>query len=228
MGLARSRSSGPDARLKLTIDGDDIRIENLGKLISIRAGKHELVVERDGLRAETQKFEINRGQEKVLVVTYSQPAESGEVRRARAEISGAIADVRKALSPETNSSGAGLPSKAAPRPLAPAAPASASPRVVPEFITTVAGRMKLKLIPAGDFMMGSDDGQGEQGEFDGHPRHSVRITQPFYLGVHEVTQGEYQAVMGSNPSYFSSGGRGKDKVAGVSTDAHPVDTVSWL
>jgi formylglycine-generating enzyme required for sulfatase activity len=56
----------------------------------------------------------------------------------------------------------------------------------------------------------------------------VRITRPFYLGVHEVTQAQYQAVMGHNPSYFSSNSKGKDRVAGQSTDQHPVEYVSWL
>ena len=60
--------------------------------------------------------------------------------------------------------------------------------------------MKLVLIPAGTFQMGSPDGVGEGDE---HPQHEVRITRPFYLGVTEVTQAQYEAVMGNNPSCFS-------------------------
>jgi formylglycine-generating enzyme required for sulfatase activity len=56
----------------------------------------------------------------------------------------------------------------------------------------------------------------------------VRITRPFYLGVYEVTQAQYQAVMGYNPSLRSAGGRGKKRVAGRSTEKHPVEHVSWL
>jgi formylglycine-generating enzyme required for sulfatase activity len=73
-------------------------------------------------------------------------------------------------------------------------------------------------------MMGSDEGQGEPDE---HPRHKVAITRPFYLGIHELTQAQYEAVMGQNPSYFSPTGEGKAKIAGASTDAHPVERVSW-
>ena len=75
--------------------------------------------------------------------------------------------------------------------------------------------MKLALIPAGEFLMGSpdSDSEAESGE---KPQHNVQITKPFYLGVHEVTQGQYQQVMGSNPSRFKQSG-----------ETAPVETVSW-
>jgi len=87
--------------------------------------------------------------------------------------------------------------------------------------------MTLKLIPAGEFFMGSPD-DAIEADKDEKPSHRVRISKPFYLGVYEVTQAQYEAVMGNNPSYFSSTGDGKDKVAGQSTDQHPVENVSWL
>jgi len=99
-----------------------------------------------------------------------------------------------------------------------------SPRGEPEDITTVVGRIKLKLIPAAEFMMGSGDGEGDSDE---HPRHRVRITRPFYLGVHEVTQRQFEEVMGRNPSRFSASGEGKEQIAGAATDAYPVESVSW-
>jgi len=86
-------------------------------------------------------------------------------------------------------------------------------------------RMTLKRIPAGTFQMGSPDGAGNEDE---RPQHEVRITRPFYLGVTEVSQAQYEAVMGNNPSYFSATGDSKDKVAGQSTGQHPVETVYWL
>lgn len=50
----------------------------------------------------------------------------------------------------------------------------------------------------------------------------VTIEQPYYMGVHEVTQGQWKAVMGgSNPSFFQD-----DRVEG-DADQHPVDHVSW-
>jgi formylglycine-generating enzyme required for sulfatase activity len=65
-------------------------------------------------------------------------------------------------------------------------------------------------IPAGKFMMGSDTG----GPLE-KPVHEVHISKPFYLGKYEVTQKEWQAVMGTNPSSFKE-------------DANlPVESVSW-
>jgi formylglycine-generating enzyme required for sulfatase activity len=76
--------------------------------------------------------------------------------------------------------------------------------------------MKLTLIPAGMFRT------------TGNLPQLVRITRPFYLGVHEVTQVQYEALMGNNPSSFSSKGDGRNRVVGQSTDQHPVENVSWL
>jgi hypothetical protein len=97
----------------------------------------------------------------------------------------------------------------------------------PDVITTRIGQIKLKRIPAGSFLMGSSDDDKEAYAFE-KPQHRVRISKPFYLGVYEVTQAQYQAVMGSNPSDFSANGEAKDKVAGQPTDQHPVENVSWL
>jgi formylglycine-generating enzyme required for sulfatase activity len=87
--------------------------------------------------------------------------------------------------------------------------------------------MTLKLIPAGEFFMGSPEDAIEAND-DEKPLHRVRITKPFYLGTCEVTQAQYDAVMGNNPSHFSATGGGKDRVARESTDGYPVENVSWL
>jgi len=73
--------------------------------------------------------------------------------------------------------------------------------------------MKFKLISAGDFLMGSP--QTEEGRQDNESQHRVRITKPFNMGVHEVTQAQCQKVMGTNLSLF----KGAD---------NPVNKVSWL
>jgi len=68
---------------------------------------------------------------------------------------------------------------------------------VPVEITNSIG-MKFVLIPPGQFMMGSPE--SEEGARDcEHPQHQVRINRPFFLGVTEVTQGQWEAVMGTRP-----------------------------
>jgi formylglycine-generating enzyme required for sulfatase activity/serine/threonine protein kinase/FKBP-type peptidyl-prolyl cis-trans isomerase len=100
-------------------------------------------------------------------------------------------------------------------------------RDVDDSVITSTIGMKFKLIPAGDFLMGAPQLELTSEGFE-RPQHTVRISQPFYLGVYEVTQEEYQEVMKENPSYFSATGRGKDKVAEIgNTSRFPVENVSW-
>ena len=85
--------------------------------------------------------------------------------------------------------------------------------------------MKLALIPPGELWMGSPLTEKERSGDEW--RHSVEITKPFYLGVYEVTQTEFEQLMGRNPSFFSNSG-GQAKVAtGVDTSRYPVDSVTW-
>jgi formylglycine-generating enzyme required for sulfatase activity len=81
-------------------------------------------------------------------------------------------------------------------------------------------------IEAGKFFMGSHESDRDALP-DEKPRHEVRITRPFLLGEFEITQEQYEAVMGSNPSTFKVGGRSKDKVKDVDTKQHPVESISW-
>jgi len=74
--------------------------------------------------------------------------------------------------------------------------------------------MKFVKIPAGSFMMGSP--KDEPGRYDNEIQHKVAISKPFYMQTTEVTQGQWKAVMGSNPSYFKNCG-----------DDCPVEQVSW-
>ena len=100
----------------------------------------------------------------------------------------------------------------------------AVPAAQPNEITNSIG-MKLALIPAGKFIMGSP--KDEKDRWYDEEQHEVSITKPFYLGVYVVTQAEYEKVMGNNPSYFSPKGGGKDKVKDMDTGQFPVETVSW-
>ena len=60
------------------------------------------------------------------------------------------------------------------------------------------GAMEFVYIPPGALAMGSPD-SGPGGDDDERPQHEAAITQGFYLGRYEVTQGQWQAVMGTTP-----------------------------
>jgi formylglycine-generating enzyme required for sulfatase activity len=110
------------------------------------------------------------------------------------------------------------------KPLAPP-PGRAQP---PKEVTNSIG-MKLRLIPAGKFAMGSppDEPERESRDNGSETQHELEITQPSYLGAYLVTQAEYECVMHDNPSWFSAKSGGKEKVAGMETDRFPVDSISW-
>ena len=78
--------------------------------------------------------------------------------------------------------------------------------------TLVFDGMEFVGIPPGEFLMGSTSRHADDDE---KPVTQVRISQGFYLGKYEVTQDQWQAVMGDNPSDFSGCGR------------CPVEKVSW-
>lgn len=86
--------------------------------------------------------------------------------------------------------------------------------------------IEFALIDAASFEMGSPD--REYGRRPDELLHTVRITMPYVMGIFEITQEEYEAVMKTNPSWFSPTGLGKDKVAGMPTGRFPVEQVSWF
>ena len=87
----------------------------------------------------------------------------------------------------------------------------------PKEITNSIG-MKLVLIPKGTFMMGSPV---DEVRIADATQHEVTISKDYYLGVTEVTQGQYKQVMGTNPSWNQG-----DKIQ-VESSMHPVEQVSW-
>ncbi|MFN7501089.1 MAG: SUMF1/EgtB/PvdO family nonheme iron enzyme [Dolichospermum sp.] len=67
-------------------------------------------------------------------------------------------------------------------------------------------------IPGGTFIMGSPENEAERNSDEG-PQHQVTVPA-FFMAKYELTQAQYQAIMGSNPSYFQGNNR-------------PVEQVSW-
>lgn len=100
--------------------------------------------------------------------------------------------------------------------------------------------MKFVLIPPGEYWRGSaaeeikqlidsgvnDDPWREKLRSEG-PRHQVILTQPLFMGVHEVTQANYEEIVGKNPAVFSATGAQQGLVAELDTKNFPVENVSW-
>ncbi|WP_051861835.1 formylglycine-generating enzyme family protein [Ferrovum myxofaciens] len=72
-------------------------------------------------------------------------------------------------------------------------------------------------LPVGSFDMGSNNGEANE-----KPVHRVTIAQSFAIGKTEVTQGQWKAIMGNNPSHFSGG-----LLARNCGEDCPVENVSW-
>jgi hypothetical protein len=94
----------------------------------------------------------------------------------------------------------------------PEVPAMTATDLEPTFTNSIG--MEFVLIPVGTFMMGSPDSDREAQD-DEKPVHRVTISQPFYLGKYRVTQAQWEAVMGNNPSEFKGNLN------------RPVENVSW-
>jgi formylglycine-generating enzyme required for sulfatase activity len=90
--------------------------------------------------------------------------------------------------------------------------AHADKKAPPKNFTNAIG-MKFVWIPAGNFVMGSPKQEKERAESE--LQHKVTLTKGFYMGAYTVTQEEWQALMGNNPSRFS----GQKNL--------PVEQVTW-
>ena len=107
----------------------------------------------------------------------------------------------------TKTAAASAPAISAPA-IATATPVSsvnATPDALPQI--------EMVFVKGGTFMMGATPEQGKDATFIEKPAHSVTVSD-FYIGKYEVTQAQWEAVMGENPSNFKGENR-------------PVDSVSW-
>jgi formylglycine-generating enzyme required for sulfatase activity len=78
-------------------------------------------------------------------------------------------------------------------------------------------------LPKGTFYMGWDDVSKKKGKL-------TEIKEDFEIAVHDVTQGQWEVIMGNNPSGFSRKGNGRSALVGISDEElklFPVESVSW-
>ncbi|MBI3863275.1 MAG: SUMF1/EgtB/PvdO family nonheme iron enzyme [Planctomycetia bacterium] len=229
------------AGAEVTVDGQ--------KKITIRTGvgdepikvsadekEHLLKVTKGGFETFTQKFTLRKGN--------NPPIEVKLVPRAD------VAQVETKEPPES-AVWHGWPADAPPPAIAPFTAEQAQQHqkawaehlgVPVEYKNSIG--MKFRLIPPGEFLMGRSPEEVQaileklgpkweswqpNSKSEG-PRHQVILTQPVYIGMHEVTQHDYETVLGRNPSAFAATGSVKDraeKVAGLDTRSLPVENVSW-
>jgi len=92
---------------------------------------------------------------------------------------------------------------------------------LPWRVRDTSSNIEMLLVPAGTFTMGCSASTQYGCDSDEAPTHQVLLTQAFYMGRYEVTQAQWTAKMGSNPSYFVPAN-------GYSSDTtKPVEQVSW-
>jgi formylglycine-generating enzyme required for sulfatase activity len=220
----------PDAKVEVLNEAGKVEITRQGEKgaisISVDPGKHRLKVSKAGFEFFTQDFSIESG--------------------GRQPITAKLVPLEDKLV-EVGKRWANWPADAPPPAIAPFDLGQAKKHQVdwaaylevPVAYTNSMG-MNFVLIPPGEFTMGSTPAETEEalasaaGETylqacirSEAPRHKVILTQPVFLGVHEVTQEQFEKVMGQNPSHFAPTGLRKDAVAGLDTSTLPVEHVSW-
>jgi len=79
--------------------------------------------------------------------------------------------------------------------------------------------LEMVLIPSGSFDMGAPEGELESRDNERH-QHLVNVPH-FFIGKYPVTQAQYQAIIGENPSNF------KENPSNFKGDNHPVEEVTW-
>lgn len=102
-------------------------------------------------------------------------------------------------------------------------PAEGQPKPGPEVVNSIG--MKLRRVPAGSITV-----QVTDEDFIIRPAATeleIDIKTPFHIGVHEVTQEQYEKVMGKNPSSFSAKGVNRHRVKGMDTFRFPAENITW-
>ena len=228
-GLVKIEISDPKAKVEVKVDGETITIAAVPDLLTLRVGDHAIQVVSDRFATVTQSFTVRRGALEVVRVTLEPKADPPL----------AVAPFDAAQAKQNQE-------------------AWAKHLGIPIEQTNSIG-MKLTLIPPGEFLMGSTPeeiaaeielAKGDNGYCDRvpaeAPRHQVKISKPFCLGMYPVMQGEYEKAMGVNPSSFTTKlmdgstfnpsldprhveqrEREAKPLGGKDTSSRPVEMVSW-
>ncbi len=209
-GIIRIEVSDPD--IQVVLDKDGPTIKGVGKQdIKVTPGAHGLKIKRGDLDFETEGFVLRKGETITLKIEWLEEGKLQVVQAGKGVIGEMAPPIQAAKkeTPPTEVAKEVAKNSATPFAVAPFNAAKAKEHQdawakhlgVPVEATNKIG-MKLRLIPPG-----------------------VWLTPAYYLGKYEVTQGEWEQVMGYNPSQF---GPKNPNLAGMDTSKFPVDVVSWF
>jgi formylglycine-generating enzyme required for sulfatase activity/serine/threonine protein kinase len=191
----------------LTVTGPD------QQSVKVVPGDHDLTISCAGLVTVTKSFTIKRGEKRSVTVSIINKEIVARLDNEIARLPPAPVPVDQLLVAPFDEATAHKGQEA-----------WASHFKTPVQLINSIG-MKLTLIPPGEFQMGSPDYERERSGIE--QQHRVRITKPFYLGVYEVTQSEFEHVMGRNPSEFLKSGGRTEPATGFDTSRNPVENVTW-
>jgi len=235
-----------DPTLAVRFDGDVITVDNDRSPFSVTpTDKHKLEVLQNGvaIKSATKELTIRRGEKRLVTVKLVGDDLVLDGKRLKKPSKVAKAGWQD------------WPANAPPPAIAPfnSEQAKAHQAAWAKYLgvnveyTNPIG-MKFVLVPPGEFTRGSTvaeidlaldvaskdvlfpvlkDKGFEQWVKGEAPQHKVILTQPIYIGIHEVTQDQYRRVMGKNSSYHSETGLGRNAVAGLDTSQHPVEDMTW-
>ncbi len=211
-----------DKSLSFFLDDQPISAEALANPVELKPGEHVLVVKRGKEIVKRLLLTVTGGRSPGIKVKDITPPQDSVERGNTPKPS----DPKPAVAPFTAEQAKKYQEE------------WAKHLGVPVEYTNSIG-MKFRLIPPGEYLRGSPpeeikaaiatrDDEGWRIVCNGEaPRHRVTLTQPFYLGVNETTQEEYEALVGKNPAHFSASGAGRELVDGLTTKRFPVESVSW-
>ena len=194
----------------VTFQNETLTLKDDSREFKLTPGDQTLHIKSGNAEFDTEKFTLKKGDNPVVTVEI-----------VRGELVGKLGakEIFRGGTAEMDSAGTQPVIEAmASSPVSPEREAASTIRALADY-TSRSTEMKFSLIPAGTFQMGSPDTEARRQSDEG-PQHMVQITQPFYMGVYEVTQSEYTEVMETNLSFFKT-------VAGHDTSRFPIDNVSW-
>jgi eukaryotic-like serine/threonine-protein kinase len=221
-----------DPGIAVAIKGTNVVLQHAdqGKDITLVPGEKTLVVQRGEFTFETDKLTLKKHE--TVTVRVELLAGEVQVRQGQRLLGrGKLPDPAPAIAPFDAAQARKHQEEWA-----------AYLKVPVEYTNSIG--MKFVLIPPGEFQMGSTPEEIEAAmhviDPEEHwwpraihseaPQHRVRLTKPFFAGVHEVTQQHYAAVMGRNPSVFAPTGSIPElalRIENLDPSTHPVETVSW-